>query len=80
MLELRVQQVWVSKPMRIPEKIGSRVKIQSADPTARRYLESLGFFVECVTSTHHCIMRRDFNDFDSHGAKLPPPTFPVEIC
>jgi hypothetical protein len=67
--------------LQVLEKIGSRVKVQAADPTARRHFEWHGFVVEYTTSTGHHIMRRDFEgEAFAHNAEPPPPTFSFEVC
>jgi hypothetical protein len=66
--------------LNVPDRIGSWVKIQSDDPTARRHFKWHGFVVEYTTSTGHHIMRRDVTGEDAaHNAK-PPPTFSFEVC
>ena len=66
----------------VPEKIGSRVKFQGADPALRAFFEARGYVVEYVTSTGHYIMRRDYREAapDAVPGAKPPPRLSFEVC
>jgi hypothetical protein len=64
----------------LPQKIGARVTMQSADTDGWAYLCWRGFVPELLTMGGTYTMRRDFHDTAfAHHPEPPPPRFPVEI-
>ena len=64
----------------LPQAIGARVRVRSADQRGWEYLWWRGFRPEAVPLGGWYIMRREFADAVSEGQpEPPPPSFPIEI-
>jgi hypothetical protein len=59
--------------------IGSKIRIQSADPEDRRYAEWHGYWMESANPNGLGIMRRDWPSGLFGSTEPRQPRFPIEI-